>query len=68
MSAVPRPRTKVKPKPVDGPTIYEVGGPGRPAPDAAKRLAEFRRKYPPRSLKPGECSIVESLKADRDRR
>ena len=38
------------------------------APDLRDRLQAFYRRHPLRTLKRGEHGIVESLKADRDRR
>lgn len=63
-----RAKSKMKSRPADGLNFIEVGGGGRPAPDARERLAAFYAKYPLRSLKRGEHGIVAGLKSDRDRR
>lgn len=64
----PKPKTRLKPKPVEGLEFVEVGGGGGPVSDIDKRLEAFYAKYPLRRLRKGEKGIVESLRGDRDRR
>lgn len=48
--------------------FVDQGRTGTVVPDLRARLDEFYLRYPLRILKAGQRGIVESLKADRDRR
>lgn len=57
-------------KPVDGMTFRVVPSPAPHLPPAeiAAKLAAFYEKYPRRTLRKGQKTIVEQLRDDRDRR
>lgn len=59
---------KRKPKIGEAPEFVEQGRRHAPAPDLRDRVNAFYARHPLRTLKRGERGIVESLKADRDRR
>ena len=60
--------TRIKSKPGEALKFVDLGREHESVPDVRARLQEFYRRHPQRALKPGERGIVESLKADRDRR
>jgi hypothetical protein len=48
--------------------FVDAGHHQAPAPDLAQRVRAFYERHPLRAVKRGQRGIVESLKADRDRR
>jgi hypothetical protein len=68
MNTVSTPATKRKPKIGEALEFVDQGRQQAPARDLRARVEAFYQRHPLRTLKRGERSIVESLKADRDRR
>jgi len=65
------PKSRPKPKPVEGLTFVKVGtSTGIPVADLQARLADFHAKYPEsrRTLRKGQKSTVALVKEARDRR
>ncbi len=60
--------TKRKPKIGEALEFVDQGLQQAPAPDLRDRVKAFYARHPLRTVKRGERGIVESLKADRDRR
>ncbi len=68
MKAVTATTTKRKSEDSDALQFFDHGRERDTVPDLRARLQAFYRRHPLRTLKRGERGIVESLKADRDRR
>jgi hypothetical protein len=68
MNTVSTPATKRKPKVGEALEFVDQGRQQASAPDLRTRVQAFYQRHPLRTLKRGERGIVESLKADRDRR
>jgi hypothetical protein len=68
MKTVSTKPTKRTPESDDALQFVEHGRRSDAAPNLRERLKAFYLRHPLRALKRGERGIVESLKADRDRR